>query len=241
MASILHKIKAFLYENFLTSNPNDYVARVSSERSLNVPEICQSAVSRGGADVSAPAMEHSVNLFFKEMGYQLCDGYSVNTGYFTAGTQIRGVFDSPVEKFNSEKHSVFFQFNQGEILRKEIPTIEVNVLGVAENTTFIGQVIDVKTGSVNETLTPNRNLRIAGNKIKIAGNGDTGIYFINQTDNQRTKVDASEIITNNPSEVMIIIPELTPGTYNLQLVTQFCGSVLLKEPRTVTFDKILTV
>lgn len=30
--NVLHKIKALLYENFLTENPNDYIARVSSER-----------------------------------------------------------------------------------------------------------------------------------------------------------------------------------------------------------------
>jgi hypothetical protein len=33
MATILHRIKAFLYNNPLTDDPNDYVARVSSERS----------------------------------------------------------------------------------------------------------------------------------------------------------------------------------------------------------------
>lgn len=86
-----------MYDNVLTADPNDYIARVVSERSLNVKEICTTASSRGGADVSALAMEHAVDLFLKEMAYQLCDGYSVNTGYFTANAQIRGVFNSPNE------------------------------------------------------------------------------------------------------------------------------------------------
>ena len=85
--NILHKIKAYLYENLLTKdNPNDYIARTVSERSLSVKQICEAAVNRGGADVSAPAMEHATELFLKEMAYQLCDGYSINTGYFTAST-----------------------------------------------------------------------------------------------------------------------------------------------------------
>ena len=63
----LHTIKASLYDNVLTPNPNDFMARVQSERSLNVKDVCRSAVSRGGADISA-AMEHAVNLFLKEMG-----------------------------------------------------------------------------------------------------------------------------------------------------------------------------
>jgi hypothetical protein len=128
MANILHKIKAYLYENYFTENPNDYLARVISERSLNTADICKSAVSRGGADTTAQAMEHNVNLFFKEMGYQMCDGYSVNTGYFTAGTVIKGVFDSPKEQFDPKKHSINFQFNQGAMLMKELPSIEVEIM-----------------------------------------------------------------------------------------------------------------
>jgi len=64
--SVLHKIKAYLYDNVLTKdNPNDFTARTASERSLNVQQICQAAVSRGGADISASSMEHATELFIK--------------------------------------------------------------------------------------------------------------------------------------------------------------------------------
>jgi hypothetical protein len=45
--AVLHTIKAWLYENLLTSNRNDYSARVSVERALTVKDICRSAVERG--------------------------------------------------------------------------------------------------------------------------------------------------------------------------------------------------
>ena len=64
---------------------------------------------------------------------------------------------------------------------------------------MIAQVFDVKTGSVNDLITPNRNLKITGEKVKIVGeNPANGIYF---TDEQgtRTQVDASDIVTNTPS------------------------------------------
>ncbi len=51
MGNILHRIKANLYENVLTEDANDYLARVSSERTLSITDICSSAVNRGGADV----------------------------------------------------------------------------------------------------------------------------------------------------------------------------------------------
>ncbi|MDX9919004.1 MAG: DNA-binding domain-containing protein [Paludibacter sp.] len=243
MANILHRIKAILFPNWLTDDPNDYSARVVSERSLNVSEICSTAVNRGGAATTAEAMEHNVNLFLKEMAYQLCDGFSVNTGYFTATTLIRGVFNSPTETFNPEKHSLIFQFNQGETLRKELDSIEVNITGVGESSITVAQVTDVKTGSVNDLLTPNRNLKIRGYKLKLVGDHpEVGVYFVNEATAERTKVDATDIVTNNPSELVIVIPALVAGIYTLEVSSQFSGSSTpLKEVRTSRFDKVLTV
>ena len=242
--AILHKIKAYLYDNLLTKDdPNDFIARTVSERSLSVQQICEAAVARGGSDVSAPSMQHATELFLKEMAYQLCDGFSVNTGYFTASTNIRGVFNSPTETYNIEKHSILFQFNQGEKLRAEIPNIEVNILGVADASSVILQVKDVKSGSVNDLLTPGKNLKIAGNKIKIAGDdAANGVFFVETATQTRTAVDATDMVTNNPSELIIVIPALAIGTYKLQVVTQYAGGkITLKEPRTAEFDQVLTV
>lgn len=242
MENILHRVKANLYDNVLTDDLNDFVARVISERTLSTADICKSAVTRGGAATTAEAMEHNVNLFLKEMGYQLCDGYSVNTGYFTANTLIKGVFNSPSETFNTDKHSIIFQFNQGETLRKELPSIQVEIKGVADSSLEVEQVMDVKTGSVNDLLTPNRNLKIKGYKLKLVGDKpEVGVYFINETTAARTKVDPTDIVTNNPSELVIVIPELEAGKYLLEVANQFSGKVDLKEPRTTRFDKVLTV
>ena len=243
MANILHRIKAILFPNWLTDDPNDYSARVVSERSLSVSDICSTAVNRGGATTTAEAMEHNVNLFLKEMAYQLCDGFSVNTGYFTATTLIRGVFNSPTETFNPEKHSLIFQFNQGDTLRMELDSIEVNITGVGESSITVAQVTDVKTGSVNDLLTPNRNLKIRGYKLKLVGDHpEVGVYFVNEATTERTKVDTTDIVTNNPSELVIVIPALAAGIYTLEVSSQFSGSSTpLKEPRTSKFDKVLTV
>jgi hypothetical protein len=243
MANILHKVKADLYPNLLTEDPNDYVARVISERTLNTSDVCKAAVTRGGAATTAEAMEHNVNLFLKEMGYQLSDGFSINTGYFTANTLIRGVFNSPTETFNTDKHAILYQFNQGDLLRKELPNIAVEISGIGDSSITVNEVIDIKTGSVNDLITPNRNLRIKGYKLKLAGeNPAVGVYFINKETSERIKVDPSEIATNNPGELMIVTPVLAAGTYSLEVSSQFAGGgVNLKEPRTSAFDKVLTV
>jgi hypothetical protein len=241
--AVLHKIKAWLYENLLTETRNDYSARVSAERALTVEDICQSAVARGGADVNAGAMEHAVNLFHKEMAYRLCDGFSVNTGWYNASTHIKGVFSSPSEHFNPDKHHLTVEFHQGTELRRELGRVTVQIMGKAESGFFIDQVIDKRTGSVNDTLTPGRNAQIIGAKLKIEGTDPAcGIYFRNETDSTRTKVDPADIVENQNAHLLIVIPALAAGTYRLEVTTQYAGSAKpLKAPRTVTFDRLLTV
>jgi hypothetical protein len=52
---------------------------------------------------------------------------------------------------------------------KELASVTVSVLGKAETSFFIAQVTDMRSGSVNDLLTPGRNAKIAGSKLKIAG------------------------------------------------------------------------
>lgn len=243
MSKTRHTIKAYLYDNLLTPDPNDFVARVSSERSLSVADICHSAATRGGADVSDAAMSHAVELFLKEMAYRLCDGFAVNTGYFTAMPVVRGVFLNPNETFDPQRHTLQFQFTQGELMRREIEDVEVKIMGVAETGLYIGQVEDMKSRTVNEVLTPGFNLRVTGTKLRVVGDKPgVGIFFRETATNTATKVDEADIVINNPSELMIIIPALPAGTYQLEITTQYStGNKLLKEVRSAVFDRPLTV
>jgi hypothetical protein len=71
-----------------------------------------------------------------------------------------------------------------------------------------------------------------------------GILFRSQDDQDATyKVDPKDIVINNPSELIIVIPQLIKDTYKLEITTQYSGNKrqLLNEPRTAAFDKILTV
>lgn len=243
MSKTRHTIKAYLYDNLLTPDPNDFTARVSSERSLSVADICHSAATRGGADVSDAAMSHAVKLFLKEMAYRLCDGFAVNTGYFTAVPVVRGVFLNPNETFDPQRHTLQFQFTQGELMRREIEDVEVKIMGAAETGLYIGQVEDMKSRTVNEVLTPGFNLRVTGTKLRVVGDKPgVGIFFRETVTNTATKVDEADIVINNPSELMIIIPALPAGTYQLEITTQYStGNKLLKEVRSAVFDRPLTV
>jgi hypothetical protein len=114
-------------------------------------------------------------------------------------------------------------------------------MGVGESGVLISHVVDSKTGSVNDVITPGGTLKIKGGKLKIAGdNPEIGVWFEDESGNQ-FKVEEKDIIVNNPSELIIQIPSLVIGKYQLVIKTQYAISSLLKEPRTTVFDKTFTV
>lgn len=242
MKNILHRIKAYLYKNVFTEDSNDYLARIQTERSLDVKAICDSAVTRGGANINASTMQYAVELFLKEMEFRLCDGFSINTGSFIATPSIKGVFHSPNEGFDPQKHTLSFRFVQGESLRKRLSTVEIHVVGVANSGIRIEQVTDVQSDSINELITPYHNLRIKGKKLKLTGDHpEVGVYFINRETGLRTKIEEQGIIMNYPSELIIRVPALTPGVYLLEVVSQYTTNRILKQPNTATFDRELLV
>ncbi|MDR1259012.1 MAG: DUF4469 domain-containing protein [Tannerellaceae bacterium] len=241
---VRHRIRAYLYENPLTRDKKtDYIARIVSDRSLSVHQLCKMACDRGGSDIKLAAMEHAVDLFLSEMEYNLYDGFSVNLKSFSASPRIRGVFDSPDEQFNPDKHSLVFDFQQGDGMRRERERMNVEILGPAPVGPHIWMVIDMYTGSVNELLTPSRSLVIRGGSIKIAGTEPgVGVRFLSQSDPEvACPVDPRDIVNNYPAELMVVVPELAPGAYKLEITTQFMNkrNRFLKEPRTVVFDKVL--
>ena len=238
-----HKIRAELYDNLLTEDPNDFAARVVADSPLSSKDVCNYATQRGGADISAKAMEHAVDLYLGEMVYLLCNGFTVNTGVFNVRPKIKGVFNKATEQFSPEKHKISFDFNQGLRLRRELANINVEITGVNKATFFIDEVVDIESESISDLLTPKHNLRISGSKIRISGeNAENGVYFINQETDERVKV-SSKMPVNKPSELIVVIPALAAGSYKLEIATQFSGNVKkpLKEPRSTLFDKVLNV
>ena len=239
-----NKIRAHLYDNTLTAeDAHDFIARAEIMRSLTAKDICESAVARGGADISASAMEHAVELFHKEAAYLLSNGFAANTSLYHAAARIKGVFNSPIETFDHEKHSIDINFNQGDLIRKEMDDVDVDVRGLASTDAHIAQVVDIKTQSINNIITPNYDLRIIGNKLKITGDDSlNGVFFVKENDPaDRTSVPPEDIINNNPSELLIRCPGTLSGRYKLEIITQYThGNRLVKEPRMTIFDRVLT-
>jgi hypothetical protein len=241
---VLHRIRAKLYPNYLHNVEGAYIARTDDEASLSIEQVCAAMKNRGGYTGSyEDAVEH-VKLFLDEAAYQLCDGFSVNTGYYSLHPRIGGTWQSANDPRDPAKHPVRFTFRALKPLRDLASHIEVLIEGVAETAGYIAEITDVTTEAVNETLTPGGMFAIEGHKIKVAGDKpDCGVYFVSATDaTQRVKV-AGHLADNTASRIVGIIPALAAGQWRVEVVTQYSGGTqtMLKTPRTLEGKSLLTV
>lgn len=241
--SISNPVKVYLYPNNLNDDNGKYYARIVSYGSLDLEQIAQSAIDRGGATMSVEDMMYGHRAILQEALFQARSGFLVNLEYFTLTAKINGVFTNELDTYDSSRHSLSFNLIQTATTREEVGEISLDIIGIADTMPAIASVTDVKTGSVNSTLTPGRVARIEGSRIKVSGDDSTvGVYFVNVDSGTSTRVDDDDLVRNYPAEVEVMIPELEAGSYNVQIVTQYShANKVLSEPRTATFDTALTV
>ena len=238
VTEVLHRIRVKLYANYLPQINGAYIARTNSEASLNIEQVCAALKNRGGFNGGYEELVNNVSKFFDEAAYQLCDGFSVNTGYFSVYPNIGGTFDTSKDPYDPKKNPLNFRFRTNQKLRNLAQHITVDIEGIADTSGYIDMFTDVEKNTVNETLTACEQFIIMGHKVKIAGDSpECGIYFqlVNEPD-RRIKV-TTNLAENAPSRIIGMAPVLvTPREYRVVIVTQYNGSrsSFLKKPRTMT-------
>ncbi|MDR3116199.1 MAG: DUF4469 domain-containing protein [Treponema sp.] len=241
---VLHRIRVKLYPNYLPHVEGAYIARTDSEASLSIEQVCAALKNRGGFTGNYDDLVEDVRQFFDEAAYQLCDGFSVNTGYFSIHPNVGGTFNAVNEAHDKEKHPIGFRFRTLAALRTLAEHIAVEVEGLAEVQGYIDEFIDISTGALNETATPGGLFKISGHKIKVAGEDPAcGVYFVSPGENPQEVKVGGHLAENAASKVIGIIPSLSPGVWKGVIKTQFSGSgsTSLKAPRIIESSFTLTV
>ena len=91
---VLHRVRVKLYPNYLQGVEGAYIARTDDEASLSIEDVCAAMKNRGGFTGNYDDLVDHVKQFFDETAYQLCDGFAVNTGYYSLHPKIGGTFDA---------------------------------------------------------------------------------------------------------------------------------------------------
>lgn len=234
-------LKIWLKKNELTPDPNDFTAVVSSMGSVDRGGIID-AIMEEGTELKRETVTDIISRYDRLSAHFVLNGYNVTTGLVYLRPVVAGSIYG--KKVDPGTLRIYVAATQGAELRKEAADTTLEILGELPDVIDIQQVTNLLTKEADGTLNRGRNARIDGSYIKVAGEDPAvGIYLINTADNSETKLGQEDIVTNNPSSLIILMPtSIAEGVYRLKIVTQFTGAgKLLKAPRETVFYQELTV
>jgi hypothetical protein len=221
--------------------PNDRNARVVNVRSYSEIDLAEAISKRNMGISKAEALAMLEATSEIELDW-LKDGSSINLRLAHFHPSITGVYkegEYPKEANIRITPSKEVAEAAGKISLRHVEAVA---------TISVDFVDDVKSATTNAFITKGGNVKITGHNIKIAATKipapGVGIEFISLEDPEAIyKVPAGDIVINNPSELIIVAPQMVTGeVVQLKITTQYSGSqTLVKTPHTVTFSKPLTV
>jgi len=230
------RIRVKLYPSYRPQTEGTYIARTNNEVSLTIEHICMALKDKGGFTGKYEELIDNVRQFFDEMAYQLCDGYTVNTDYFSIHPNIGGTFDSAKEVHNHKKHPISFHLRARSAMSRLTQHITVEVEGLAENAGWIDEFTDYNLNSVNGIFFVDNIFKISGHRIKIAGDDPTcGVYIV-PVNNPSKAVKVTRIAENTPTMIIGRAVRTEHQFNKIEIRTQYTGSdtTLLKTPKTIT-------
>ena len=222
----MHKINLRLYPNYLPGCEKTYFARTVNDASLSIEDVCTSLVKRGGFTGKYKDLVNYVKQYLSEAAYQLCDGYAINTGYFSLYPNVGGTYRDEYDVPDPKKNPLSIRFQALKPLRDAVKAIRMINQGFANTNGHIAEFIDTDENAVNSTFVPGNAFVLTGDRIKVAGDDpDCGVYFV-PVDDPCNAVKVTRLIENNPSKIIGIVPQVESDC-RLEVRTQFTSSGVL--------------
>lgn len=231
-----------LRDNPLTKdNTEDCVAEVKSGPKTLRKEDIAKEIKRTGSELKLPTILSVTSQSNDIIMEALLNGDSVITDICQFIPRITGPFDSVDAQFDPTIHRLTFDVVFTKAIREGLKKVKTINLGAKGSVARIGVVTDTLTGLIDGSITPNEDIMITGDLIKIAGSDDVaGIFFVPES-GAPIKV-TRRLTQNDPGKIIARVPSLPDGSYTLRIVTQYCTSKkLLNEPRTLEYKRPLLV
>jgi hypothetical protein len=233
---MLHKVRVRLYPSYLPQFKGKFIARTDNEKTLSIEDICASLKQRGGFTGSYEELVNNVKRFYDESMYKLCDGFAINTGYYSIQPVVEGTFDSTGKSHSRRKNPISFRFHVLPPMRCLVEYIKIEIQGLANPVGSIARFTDIEEDSVNGIYVPGNLFRISGHNIKIAGDDPSnGVYFVPLDDSSKA-VKTAYLGKNTSTAIISKAPKTGFKQNKIEILTQYEGSTtkFLKAPRTIS-------
>lgn len=239
-----HFWKIWLRLNPLTPDvDNDYVGEISTVGHTLRNENVAAQIVKERSELRYDTILSILNERDLVVRDTLLAGSSFQDSNFRVSPHVIGKWMGSHPVHDPEQQKPVAEATMTVEMRKALDEVGFEILGVkADGGAGIGLVTDVATGAIDGTITPDDDIIITGDKIKIDGEeGDhTGVFFV-AADGTETPV-THRLTQNDPSKVVARVPVLAAGAYTLKIVTRFTGGrALLNLPRALTYELPLNV
>ena len=193
-------------------------------------------VESGSGITKAEALAN-VEAYHQALCDAIKDGNIVVTDLFSIQATISGTFSDFNSSFTKDKNEIKLRLQPGKRLQKLRSKI---VTQKKEHQAINPVITKILNGHQNPHPMHDKAgglLIIKGDQLKINTADDKqGIFFINTNNQQEFK--AENLINNKPSELILLIPELTSGQYLIELRVVFHNS---KKLRKVQYMNLLLI
>ncbi|MDR2194566.1 MAG: DUF4469 domain-containing protein [Treponema sp.] len=235
--------KVWLRRNLLTKDvENDFVAEVSTAGNTLRNEDIAARIVAGRSELRLETIASILQARDEIVRTALAEGSAVQDGCVRLAPRVNGAWVGVNHAFNPAEHKITLDVNPSAEMRGVLETVGVEVLGEKDSGAFIGLITDVTTGKTDGTITPDEDVIVTGDKIKLLPEDEAGlgVFFV---DANGTETRVTRKLTENlPKKLVFRVPSLAPGSYTLKVVTRFSNAQhLLNESRTITYEFPLIV
>ena len=232
-------LKYSLSENQLNNRTDDYLAYTHSSGSLDKEAVITRMLSRGTLLTRTDILAVLNNLEETTID-AILEGYTINLPLFKTSFSVSGVFESPIDNFDRNRHKLNVNFNKGILIRDAEKEVKLEKMNAVSPQPQIQEIKDSISKKTDEVLTSRGVVEVRGYNLKIEGDDTAcGLWFVHENGDE---IQAEIIIENKPSKIIAIIPLLDNGNYQVKIVTQHTGSAtLVRAPKVFVYQKSLVV
>lgn len=174
--------KVWLRPNLLTKDDdNDYVAEVLTQKDTLHNENIANAIIKEGSEIKYDTLLSIIKQRDRIVREHLMMGYSLLTEVCQYTPRITGPWGGETAKFDPAIHKLTLDIVPSAEMRDALSKVGVEVLGAKSEVGRIGMVTDTFTGLSNGSITPNEDILIEGDRIRINGaDSSVGIFFVSE-------------------------------------------------------------
>jgi len=228
-----------LFENHLTSDPDDYAAKVQTNGTADLEAVAQRMIDQGSTTTKADILAVLEDTIKACEGY-LLDGFRVDFGGMCRlSPSVSGVFDGAIDTFDPSRHRVDVSATVGKRIRKTVreQASVAKVESVLPSPSPL-EYVDLASGETNNTITGGTIGTLNGHRLKFDPDGiGEGLFLIDEV-GAEYKIEAVQ--KNKPAQLVFLVPATPPAGSQCRIEVRARMGDASSDRRAGRLDAILT-